>query len=808
MSGDQQSTRAALRQRWLIIAALSVLLCYNAPLITLRSITLRHDGVLQYYPAEHALAEALRSGTLPFWTPHLQAGFPLLAQGQPGPLYPINVLAFGLLPTPLAHTATLMFHQLLAFAFTIWWGRMLGIGSVGAVGMGLLFSLAPPLNGGDVLLIDTVTWIPLLLGLAERCVRRATPRAAVAMIPVAAIQWLAGFPQIALYTALTTHIYLGVRVCGEDWTWVKRGSLLAAWSCATVLGVLLAAPQLLPTYELSHYSIRAGGIPEGLAGEKSLFPATILTFVLPSLRRLFQRAGLGMGVYLGILPGALAVATMCVRPRRPWFYALLAVTATTLLLALGQYSPLFFILRRVPGFAFFRIPSRYLYITQLGLITFAGLGWDVFVAGASSAPGRALRRCLQGALAILVAVVLGRPLLVWARPNLLSLAERYTVGYVMANPFHSQSLSYFQAKIAALYSGFVAAVSLRHPKVLLPLVVAVGGTVSWSWWGSSDRRRRRWLAAFWACLAVLDVVAAADWCRDVTLVSVVSEDPPVVRRLKSEIGGSLCRFYSFTDDGLINFGPWSLTVLQANYNLAFDLSSAGIYAPLAFDSYNQLMDRLGTVDLGIGFHPVGVDDLEHDRGLLDLLNVCYVLSRQPLTGFTPVAQVEQVWVYRNEQAFPRAFTVGRTEVASASVAWVKLHRDRLRDTAVVEEPLRVELSADAAARALISVTDYRHTAVAIDVTTADAVLLVLTDTDYPGWHAFVDGKPTRLYRTDALFRGVVVPRGTHRVEFRYQALVFWRGLSIAAAALAALGWAYATRTQRPRHNASDGSTGE
>ena len=800
MNNPWPDTRDA--RQWLLLTAVLVLLGYNAPLLLPRYISLGHDGVLQYYPAEHALADALASGTLPFWTSHLQAGFPLFAQGQPGALYPINVLTFGLLPTPLAHRFTLIFHQALGLLGAIWWGRMLGISSMASVGMGLLFALSPPLNGDDVLLIDTVTWIPLLLGLAERCVQRHTPRAALLMIPLAAMQWLAGFPQIALYTALATHVYLGVRICSEDEPWAQRGALLAAWSCATALAMLLAAPQLLPTYELSHYSIRAAGAPEALAGEKSLFPAAILTLVLPSWRTFFFNAGLGIGMYIGILPAVLAATSIVTRPRRPWFYALLAMTATTLILALGQYNPLFPLLRRLPGFAYFRIPARYLYITQLGLITFAGCGWEVLVFGAVERTDRALRWCLHTVLAMLLLNgIAARPLLVWARPYLLSLAERYTVSHVMSNPFHVQSLAYYQFKIVTLYNAMLAAVSLGGQRVLLPLAVVVAGVWTWRWAGGRAAARR-WLLPVWGCLVLVDLLAFAGWWRDTTTTTVVTEGMPVVGRLKAAMGASVCRFYWLTDAQMIEFGPQNLRVLQANYNLLFQLPSVGVYAPLAFGAYNDLMDRLGTVDLGIGFHPVRPEDVAHDRQLLDFLNVCFLVSREPLADFTPLTQVGDVRVYRNENAAPRAFAVGEVEALEStqgSVAWVKSHQARLREAAVLDEPLPVELSRDAAAHAEVVIRDYRDTAVSIDVTVTDAVLLVLTDTDYPGWQASIDGQATKLYRADALFRGVVVPRGAHRIDFQYRPKAFWQGLAIAAAAAAvALGWAVVARRRRAR----------
>jgi hypothetical protein len=47
-------------------------------------------------------------------------------------------------------------------------------------------------------------------------------------------------------------------------------------------------------------------------------------------------------------------------------------------------------------------------------------------------------------------------------------------------------------------------------------------------------------------------------------------------------------------------------------------------------------------------------------------------------------------------------------------------------------------------------------------------VLVLTDSYYPGWRAFVDGTEAPILPVDVLFRGVVLEPGSHRVVFRYQ----------------------------------------
>lgn len=70
------------------------------------------------------------------------------------------------------------------------------------------------------------------------------------------------------------------------------------------------------------------------------------------------------------------------------------------------------------------------------------------------------------------------------------------------------------------------------------------------------------------------------------------------------------------------------------------------------------------------------------------------------------------------------------------------------------------------------------------VNTTETGLLILSDTYYPGWKAFVDGKPTPLYQTNAIFRGVIVPQGRHHIALRYAPRPWRWGLSTALAAWA------------------------
>ena len=65
-------------------------------------------------------------------------------------------------------------------------------------------------------------------------------------------------------------------------------------------------------------------------------------------------------------------------------------------------------------------------------------------------------------------------------------------------------------------------------------------------------------------------------------------------------------------------------------------------------------------------------------------------------------------------------------------------------------------------------------------------ILVFVDAFYPGWEARVDGEPAPIYRANDVFKAVVVPVGTHRVEFAFRSRRVSAGLAVSGATLLAI----------------------
>jgi uncharacterized membrane protein YfhO len=83
----------------------------------------------------------------------------------------------------------------------------------------------------------------------------------------------------------------------------------------------------------------------------------------------------------------------------------------------------------------------------------------------------------------------------------------------------------------------------------------------------------------------------------------------------------------------------------------------------------------------------------------------------------------------------------------------------------------------------------RHTPDTLEVTLPDTEggMLVVNDTYYPGWRAFIDGRPAPILRANGAFRGVRVPAGARSVSFAFEPMSFRLGAWASAATVGALG---------------------
>lgn len=76
------------------------------------------------------------------------------------------------------------------------------------------------------------------------------------------------------------------------------------------------------------------------------------------------------------------------------------------------------------------------------------------------------------------------------------------------------------------------------------------------------------------------------------------------------------------------------------------------------------------------------------------------------------------------------------------------------------------------------IRSYESQAVEIEATLQRRGILVLNDSNYPGWKVLIDGQPGEWFPANYLFRGVFLNAGTHVVRFEYRPKSFYLGTAI------------------------------
>ena len=256
---------------------------WNGPKASQPWDVLQADGVLQFYVWRDLVFEAWGKGQIPFWNSYQLAGTPLLGNSQSGALYPPHIIC-GILHLSTATAMTLLawFHLAWAGIGAYFLSRRMGASRLGGAVSGSLFVGSSFMIAWTALpsVIETVSWIPWILGLAvemfttpptnsdgdfipSRWVRSQQhlySLKAVALSSCIAGLILAGHLQFVAYGFIALglmSIWIWATVGNENPDLKRTGGKVALHIVlATMLGVFLAAPQLLSVLQYSQFSHR------------------------------------------------------------------------------------------------------------------------------------------------------------------------------------------------------------------------------------------------------------------------------------------------------------------------------------------------------------------------------------------------------------------------------------------------------------------------------------------------------------------------------------------------------------------------
>lgn len=386
----RQTLVTLIAPRWPIAILPGLHLLFFHKMAFSNLILARGDVFLYFYPYWQAASEALRNGRIPLWNPHLFMGAPMLANSQVGFFYPLNWPVWLLFSAPVAVKASILLHLLIAgLGAYLAARRTLNLSGEAALLTAVLFSLSGYLTAQveHVNQVQGLAWLPwYFVVLAVFTFQKTATglatigRAALSFALLNSLQLLAGHTQtlfisgvaVLLWTLFNTWKIRGSKGKAAAFFSMAASPLLALF-LAAIMALLLSAVQLLPTLELTQLSSRQGGLSVNEVLSFSLHPLLLAQALLPTYNQsLFSEYEAFFPMTALLLAGLGAWRWR----NQPGVLPAIALVVIGLLLAIGVFNPLNWLLARLPFFNLFRAPARWLVLYAFGVAILAGVGWQ------------------------------------------------------------------------------------------------------------------------------------------------------------------------------------------------------------------------------------------------------------------------------------------------------------------------------------------------------------------------------------------------------------------------------------------------
>ena len=745
--------------RWAILATLLVVLLFFYPLV-FGKVFLSPDSVAPAGFSKVATESLHGRGVYPLWNPYYFLGMPAFGSLAYHPyVYPpdaiftlLDKVAFPQLTWLLAHYLLLALSMLVLLRSL---GADPGSAAFGAVTLALTPNLVAVGAFGHGSQIMTAAYLPLLVWLLDRFMRKGSWLALAGFATAAAFQLLRGHVQIVFYSWLALGLFALVFGVAAFRAGRKAEGLRAFGGLAAglLLGFGMSAFLYLPIHEYAKISTRGGGEGGGAGLEYatswSFHPNEMLTFVLPSMFGFGGPTYWGTMPftdypnYMGIVPLALAIYG-AMRARGALRVYLVALAAASLLISFGKhFQPLYSLLYyHLPFFNKFRVPVMILVLVQFAVAALAALGLTAAL--------RAEPRAAKG-------VDPGRP---WIRASLLALA-----GGVGALVLLNALAPSIRGAAVASRPNFdvarartaldMASIDAIKGALFLAAALAVIGLA-----------RRGRLARGWAALLVIGVTALDLWTID--------------RKIMDPLIGSPVEYDdNFRETPEVTFlrsDPTQFRVFPIQWNdsrlAAFGIASVLGYHPAKPRLYQAFVDTAGIQSIPT----------------LEMLNVKYVLADGEFPpGFPGVALRHDgpIKVYELLGALPRAGMMHAVKQVSddgVALAIMRTHgfdarAEVLWNASTPPPPMALPQAPES-----VQTVRYDFNEIEYRVHSTAPGLLLLVEMWDPDWRATVNGNETPIHRVNFFMRGVTLPAGEHTVRFTYHPAGLEAGWKITIAA--------------------------
>lgn len=762
-----------------ILALVPALLFFDV-LLGIRGFYAR-DVVHYYYPAKKVLREIVMGGYFPSWNPWFSAGQPLAANPEHEVFYPLTWLillpdyvhAFQLLPLLHVLIATFTMYALL---------RSMELGRPAACIGALSFGIGGLLCSMLILFpyLFSIAWLPLTCLFARRFLLHRIPRDFVLAAFFLGLQLLVGEPTTAFQSGVLLGLYAVYRGVKDGKTPAAVMRRVGAIGALSVVALLVAAVQVLPTIDHFGDTARARGIEFANVSRWStpfpryvelLYPTALGHHAARDHQWYWAAALYGsdtkipfyFSIYSGLLLTVLAAAGVLARKRGS--VLVLVIAAISVMAASSAHTPLLRILYDAGVAATLRYPEKFVLMLIFAVIVFGAQSLDRLLAGDEQVRRMAL--AVTTLTTVLAAAIF-----------IFSLTSSYEP--LFRRLWSIEPSRFLNEMLPLSRQGWLTAAA--RGMVLLLLVVLL------------PRMRR----PLWISLAGLFVLA--------DLGALVPElAPRVPLEYYRNAPAAVAQFPAQRDDfRIFHLANWAG---QSSSGRFYRQPHPDLYwiarnslAPMTPAAYGLRTAITGDFDLT---ELVPTDEITKATWALqktngaDWLNIVAAMSNIRYVGIyrRPEEALAQArGVIRNLQPvkfiegprYPRYYFAGEMDVARGPDEFVR----KLSAKRYSRQVAFVASDAFAPATGTVLRVDEWPNGARIDVEAAGRAFLVMSVTPHKYWQVTIDGSPAESVVTNLGYQGLAVPRGRHVVEMRYRNPLLAAGGAVTAATLLALTWLF------------------
>ncbi|MBX9948058.1 MAG: YfhO family protein [Candidatus Obscuribacterales bacterium] len=761
----------------------ALFLVFFAPVVLRGNLLAPDDDRMQSLPA------FLSERTV--WSPLLAAGWPVHADPLAQIWYPLSII-LSKLPLPFGWNLFIVSGYSLCSVFLYLYVRLITGKRFPSIVAALVFPLSGSMLGElrHAPIIHSMAYLMALLFVVEKLSRRSSCVWLAAGIAALGLCVLNGHMQLVVYILVVMVLYTVFRSLtmkeGQSRFLLKVSTLICA-------GLAIGAIQILPTWELTRFSVRSKfAFIDFLS--YACHPIQAIGLVTPNVfgamnSSYFKTPYFGLDfrpphfMYFGLLPMiTLCAAFLLIRSNAvTLFWLVIGIMA--FLLSFGSATPLAWILYNIPPFGYFRALSLFYPIAAASFAIVCGC-----VLSRLMDEKLARRRIIVFAATLFCLTCGAISLSVQILQEVIELPERGSLEGTLP-PFW------------------------ENPAILVPFYGAILIlTVFLAWLYKPDWRP---LKAALLVVAVADLAFVGwfnEWRSEKIPVASMSI-PPGLSEYRDQLNENHQRLLPVRGVSAEN------EECPPNLSRLWKVPSASAFGPLLNTRY---LEVLGITEGG--FLPVPWTFTSDFRGF-DILAIRYLvvpsgdkrlcdyhIDGKPI--FVKAAEIAKADIFENTRAMPRVWMVGETRLMDDADVVRTIRRGELPDGEVfdpsklallskggmksegfVSPPSEKKVTNFSGSARVISIENRR---VLLEAESSAGGFLVLSDLFYPGWKATVDGQPREIIRTNYVLRGLDLNAGKHSIEFRYEPFylylgaatsflglllltaVLWRGLAILA----------------------------